>query len=97
MTQGLCFRNKFAFCKFRENCTFRHINKKCREKTCNVYNCEKRRHKICKHFRVYRCKFTAYCKFENQKHVHIAENSDTIYKLETKMDNMKVPKSFEKE
>ena len=29
--------------------------------------------------------------------MHIAENSDKIDKLETKMDKMKVPKSIEKE
>ena len=93
MTQGLCLRNKFAFCKFSEKCRFRHINQKCLEKNCSIYNCEKRHPKICKHFREYGyCKFTTYCKYQHEKQVHIAENSDKIAELEKKIDTMKTQK-----
>ena len=89
MTQGLCVRNKFAFCKFIDKCRFRHNNVKCTEKTCSIYNCEKRHPKICKHFREYGyCKFTTYCRYEHKKQVHIAENSDNIAKLEKKFQRI---------
>ena len=91
MTQAICFRNKFGYCKYCEKCRFRHNNEKCQDSECLVYNCEKRHPRNCKHFRQYGyCKFTTFCKFEHKKQLHIAENSEKIDKLEKKFQTIQI-------
>ena len=93
MTQKICFRNKFGYCKYCERCRFRHENEQCEDNECEVYNCEKRHPRNCKHFRQYGyCKFTTFCKFKHIKQVHIAENSDKTDKLEKKLETLHIPK-----
>ena len=92
MTQRICFRNKFGYCKYCEKCRFRHNNDKCEDSECVIYNCEKRHPKNCKHFTRYGyCKFTTFCKFEHRKQVHIAENSKEMDKLEKKLQTIQIP------
>ena len=93
MTQKICFRNKFGYCKYCEKCRFRHEDEQCEDSECEVYNCEKRHPRNCKHFRQYGyCKFTTFCKFKHIKQLHIAENSEKIDKLEKKLETLHIPK-----
>ena len=42
MTQaGLCFKNKFGFCKFNERCKFRHVTLVCEDDKWDVLNVRK--------------------------------------------------------
>ena len=97
MTQKICFRNKFGYCKFCEKCCFRHYDEKCEDSQCTLYSCEKRHPKNSEHFRHFGyCKFTTFCKFEQRKQVHIAENSNKIDELEKKLKTLHIPKKMKK-
>ena len=41
MTQNVC-KNKFGFCRYRDNCAFRHDKLIYSDNTCNVFAREKR-------------------------------------------------------
>ena len=74
----VCRRNKYGYCKYGDNCHFRHEKQICTDSSCDVFNCEKRHPRICSWFQQYRrCKFTSFCKF---KHVN-SENIDDLIKL----------------
>jgi intergrase/recombinase len=86
MKQNVCRNNKFGYCKFSDKCCFRHNNKTCTDKNCNIVKCDKRDPKICKYQRDYgRCKFTEYCRFN---HNDVPQNSDKIDSLENKISKM---------
>ena len=84
MTQAICFKNKFGYCKYTDKCKYRHVTLVCDDDKCEISNCEKRHPKICKYFRDYRrCKFTVGCKFKH-------ENSNAIFeKFEKELENIK--------
>jgi len=94
MAQQICSGNKFGYCKYCENSLFRHNNETCQDSECQIYSCEKRHPRNCKHFRNYGyCKFNTFCKYKHQKQIHIAENCDKIEKIEKKLQTMKNPKA----
>ena len=67
MTQSICFKNKFGYCKYKENCFFRHVTIVCEDAKCNVFQCEQRHPKICNYYRDFRrCKFTVGCKYKHE-------------------------------
>ena len=66
--QNICRNNKFGYCKFAEKCRYHHIDLLCEEKTCDIFNCEKRHPKLCLYQRDFgRCKFTSFCKYNHGK------------------------------
>ena len=74
----ICRRNKYGYCRYGDNCHFRHEKQICTESSCDVFNCEKRHPKICSWFQQYRrCKFTTFCKY---KHIN-SENIDELINL----------------
>ena len=81
MNQNVCRYNKFGYCKLSEKCRFRHNNKTCTDKHCNIVNCDKRHPKICKYQRDYGgCKFMEYCSFNHDKQNDVSQNSEKIVK-----------------
>ena len=67
MTQAICFKNKFGYCKFSDSCRYKHVTLVCEDGQCEIKNCEKRHPKICKYYRDYRrCKFTVGCKYKHE-------------------------------
>ena len=67
MTQAICFKNKFGYCKYSDNCRYKHVTLVCEDGQCEIKNCEKRHPKICKYYRDYRrCKFTVGCKYKHE-------------------------------
>ena len=67
MTQAICFKNKFGYCKFSDSCRYKHVTLVCEDGQCEIQNCEKRHPKICRYYRDYRrCKFTVGCKYKHE-------------------------------
>ena len=67
MTQNVCKRNKYGYCRRGDNCHFRHEKLICTDQTCNVFACDKRHPRRCSWFQEYgRCKFTSFCKFKHE-------------------------------
>lgn len=67
MAKELCLRNKFGFCKFTQNCQFRHNNENCVSEGCEGKDCDKRHPKECWWFNQFkRCKFT-FCAYKHVK------------------------------
>ena len=86
MTQPLCRKNKYGYCRYGETCRYRHINVICVAKSCNVFKCEKRHPKICNFFTDFgQCKFTTYCAYKHEKKKDAFENSEKIKELEKKI------------
>ena len=74
MTQAICFKNKFDYCKFQERCFFRHVNIVCDDNKCNIFNCEKKTSTTCKYYRDFeRCKFIVGCKYKHENYHEIIE------------------------
>ena len=89
MTIQLCKKNQYGYCKYGDNCRYRHIVEKCETKNCNVFDCERRHPKICNYIRDYgQCKFTTYCKYDHDKPNNIKETFKKIETLEKKIDNL---------
>ena len=77
MTQKICFKNKFGYCKYRESCFFQHVTLVCDDDKCDIFKCDKRHPKICKWYRDFRwCKFTLGCKFKHENKYDIFEKFD---------------------
>ena len=90
---SICLHNKFGFCKHGEKCRKQHINEICKNKECNLNECERRHPKECKFFRLYkRCKFGDYCAYDHTdtkdpvlEEIKLMKNS--IIALEKEMKN----------
>ena len=84
MTQAVCFKNKFGYCRYADSCRYKHVTMVCEDGQCEIQNCDKRHPKICKYFRDYRrCKFTVGCKYKHEN------NQEKINNLEKQMDKQK--------
>ena len=83
MTQAICFKNKFGYCKYSDNCRYKHVTLVCEDGQCDIQKCEKRHPKICKYFRDFRrCKFTVGCRYKH-------ENQNELFeKLKKKIENL---------
>ena len=99
MTQPICYKNKFGYCKYSERCFQRQVTLVCDDAKCEVFKCEKRHPKICRYYRDFRrCKFTVGCKYkhENQsikkldelKLIRIGTNNDDKRAEEKLMEKM---------
>ena len=89
MSQNVCRRNKFGYCKYVDKCRYTHNNEICLSANCSVYNCDKRHPKVCNFQRVYgRCKFAEDCRYSHQKPKDILENSNKIEILEKKIEDL---------
>ena len=79
MTQAICFKNKFGYCKYQDRCFFRHVTIVCDDAKCDIFKCEKRHPKICKYYRDFgRCKFTLGCKYKHENPYAIFEKFEKI-------------------
>ena len=84
MTQAICFKNKFGYCRYSDSCRYKHVTLVCDEGQCDIQKCEKRHPKICKYYRDFRrCKFTVGCKYKHEN------NQEKINNLEKQMDKQK--------
>ena len=84
MTQAICFKNKFGYCRYSDSCRFKHVTIVCDDGQCQIQNCEKRHPKICRYYRDYRrCKFTIGCKYKHENPY------DFFHKLEKEIDKIK--------
>ena len=85
----LCRRNKFGYCRYGDKCRKKHINEICAERTCEVFNCEKRHPKICTFKRDYGyCKFAEYCRFNHDKPKEIVAVDEKISEIENRIKEM---------
>ena len=81
----LCLRNKFGFCKHNRNCSLKHNDTTCDNKTCDVRNCEKRHPKPCWWYTNYRrCKFL-YCAYSHSSEQKQNDFDATIMELQKKI------------
>ena len=88
MTKNVCRRFKLGHCKYGDKCKSTHNKLVCKDKNCNIFDCEKRHPKICKYMASYgRCKFTTYCDYSHEKQTDVKENSDKIREIENKLKN----------
>ena len=86
----LCRRNKFGYCKYGEKCRKKHINQLCVEKTCEIFNCDKRHPNICTFKRDYGyCKFAEYCRFNHDKPKEIIAVDEKILEIENRLKKMR--------
>ena len=84
MTQVICYKNKFGYCRYSDSCRFRHVTTVCDDGQCEIQNCEKRHPKIRRYYRDYRrCKFTIGCKYKHENPY------DMFHKLEKEIDKIK--------
>ena len=89
MTQAVCFKNKFGYCRYSDSCRFKHVTIVCDDGQCEIQNCEKRHPKICRYYRDYRrCKFTVGCKYKHEN------PNDMFNKLEKELDKIKKNNSY---
>ena len=89
MTQDICRKNKFGFCKYGDKCRYRHNNVVCVDNNCNIFDCDKRHPKICRYKRDYgMCKFLTYCKYSHEKQNDVSENSEKITQIEKKLKEL---------
>ena len=97
MTQAICFKNKFGYCKFNEKCFFRHVTIVCEDVNCNVFKCEKRHPKICNYYRDFRrCKFAVGCKYKHENQSEILEKMEKkLQDLETRNNDNDLAKQVE--
>ena len=63
--QQLCKFQNTGFCKFRDQCHFRHVQNVCASKTCARGSCDARHPKNCKHFLKNKCKFGDHCAYQH--------------------------------
>ena len=61
--ETLCKFQNSGYCKFKENCKFRHVKEKCEEK-CDRKTCQKRHQKSCKYG--LRCSRLKTCEFKHE-------------------------------
>ena len=54
MKTKLCRYNKYGYCKYGDDCHFRHINVMCVSEKCDVFECDKRHPIACKYFENFR-------------------------------------------
>ena len=64
----VCQHNKYGFCKYKENCKFRHVAEICEVENCDVESCLQRHPRQCRFYREFeRCKFSEYCLFSHTR------------------------------
>ena len=59
--QKLCKHHSIGFCKYRDQCRYRHVQEVCVARSCSRLNCFARHPKRCKYFLKKRCKFGDEC------------------------------------
>ena len=89
METNICRRNKHGYCKYGNNCHFRHEKQICIVSNCSVFSCEKRHPKLCSWFQQYgRCKFTSFCKFKHSNNDNIEELINRIHSNQNKLSEI---------
>ena len=86
LIQNICNYHKYGYCKFRENCTLRHVDKICDDKECDIKTCVNRHPRDCPYYRENRCKFGTRCSFHHS--IHIVDSGscdDDLKKLQLQM------------
>ena len=88
MSNTMCIRQLFGYCRFGEVCRKNHIEL-CDDSTCDPLNCNKRHPKECKYVKNYkRCKFNP-CKFSHITKENYDEKIKEIsQKLKTVEENL---------
>ena len=82
MTNNLCRYNKFGYCKFGNECRFRHNNVMCGNKNCNVFDCEKRHPVIYKYFRNFKKYKFDPCAYRHENVSDVNDLDDKVTKIE---------------
>ena len=91
MTQTICRKNKFGYCKYDKTCRYKHVDEECDDENCDVYKCEKRHPRTCSYMRDHgRCKFTTYCKYNHKKVKNTIENTSKIAAIEKEISELKL-------
>ena len=90
-----CRFQNFGFCKFREKCSFRHVQNVCQNQTCDQKTCLARHPKKCKYFIKKKCKFGEKCQFSHKLNSSSSENEtnklkDLIEEKEKRLDEVKI-------
>ena len=88
MNPKVCRYNKYGYCKFSEKCMFKHINEKCADKNCGVFDCDQFILKAVESVNIPNCAFNHQLYSDNK------EIYDKISKMENKLKKS-VHKSLE--
>ena len=84
-----CKFNKFGFCKFRNNCFRKHVDKKCENGQCDIKKCQLRHPKKCRYLMVYQnCKFGEFCRF-NHDVIETLHDSKQMDEIRKKLDDLR--------
>ena len=85
-TSTICSFDKFGFCKYGVRCRKKHADLRCEDKSCEIFNCNKRHPKQCRYYKEFkRCKYNEYCRFDHKENAE-GQRSDKM--LETRLLNI---------
>ena len=94
-SEAICRFNQNGYCKYKNHCFRKHVDKICENGRCSASNCNLRHPRNCKYFFQYRyCKFGQFCRFNHEEKgkEHANEEID-ILKLDACSGNFKLVQS----
>ena len=67
-SEAICRFNQNGYCKYKNHCFRKHVDKICENGRCSASNCNLRHPRNCKYFLQYRyCKFGQFCRFNHEE------------------------------
>ena len=67
-SEAICRFNQNGYCKYKNHCFRKHVDKICENGRCSASNCNLRHPRNCKYFFQYRyCKFGQFCRFNHEE------------------------------
>ena len=93
--EKLCKFHNTGFCKFKDQCHFRHVHDVCLDRSCPRRSCSARHPKRCRYFLKKRCKFGDDCAYSHDVHEADDDEIDSLKRLlkELEQGNIKLKKS----
>ena len=90
--EKLCKFHNTGFCKFKDQCHFRHVHDVCLDRSCPKRSCSARHPKRCRYFLKKRCKFGDDCAYSHDVHEADDDEIDSLKRLlkELEQGNIKL-------
>ena len=88
MSDKLCRYQNSGYCKYKENCTFKHVTEECNENKCSRKTCQKRHIKWCRYG--VECRRLLTCEFKHKAYSEEAGLKSQIKELEETIENLVV-------
>ena len=88
MSDILCRYQNSGYCKYKDNCTFKHVTEECNENKCSRKTCKKRHLKWCRYG--VECRILLTCEFKHKTNSEEAGLKSQIKELEETIKNLVV-------